>query len=147
MKYLPFQCEYLLGDRQQQQTMVDADNEQGLDPNSSMFQAIIQNPLVQRTLNSPKTFFGNSPSLQTIDSSLLLFFSVMLKISENPGSIANYLNDPEIGNMLLQISRIYHAERDQLHTDTSQRRNSAHQDRSGSRTTESVSGDYDNDSD
>ena len=71
----------------------------------------------------------------------------MLKISENPNSIANYLNDPDIGNMLLQISRIYHAERDQMHTAMTQRRPSDYQERSSSRTTDSISGDFDNDSD
>jgi hypothetical protein len=39
------------------------------------------------------------------------FHLVMLQIAENPTSITNYLNDPDIGNMLLQISRIYHAEK------------------------------------
>jgi len=52
------QCEYLLSDKQQQQNMNDAEAEQGLDPNSSIFQSIMQNPIVQRTLNSPKTFFS-----------------------------------------------------------------------------------------
>ncbi len=52
------QCEYLLSDKQQQQNMNDAETEQGLDPNSSIFQSIMQNPIVQRTLNNPKTFFS-----------------------------------------------------------------------------------------
>ena len=30
---------------------------------------------------------------------------------ENPVSIAHYLDDPQIRTMLLQISRIYHAEK------------------------------------
>jgi hypothetical protein len=38
--------------------MNDAETEQGLDPNSSIFQSIMQNPIVQRTLNNPKTFFS-----------------------------------------------------------------------------------------
>jgi hypothetical protein len=40
--------------------MNDAETEQGLDPNSSIFQSIMQNPIVQRTLNNPKTFFSKS---------------------------------------------------------------------------------------
>jgi hypothetical protein len=38
--------------------MNDAESEQGLDPNTSIFQSIMQNPIVQRTLNNPKTFFS-----------------------------------------------------------------------------------------
>ena len=51
--------------------------------------------------------------------------------------------------MLLQISRIYHAERDQMQTALNEQRcTSDQQERSSSRTTESVSGaDFANDSD
>ncbi|CAF1604777.1 unnamed protein product [Adineta ricciae] len=123
-------CEYLLSDKQQQQNMNDAESEQGLDPNSSIFQSIMQNPVVQRTLNNPKTFF------------------IMLQIAENPTSITNYLSDPEIGNMLLQISRIYHAEKENMNTSTTTRHDSSdQQDENLSRTTGSVSGDFDDDSD
>ncbi|CAF3120473.1 unnamed protein product [Rotaria socialis] len=122
-------CEYLLSDRQQQQNMNDAENEQGLDPNSSIFQSIMQNAIVQKTLNSPKTFF------------------IMLQIAENPTSITNYLNDPEIGNMLLQISRIYHAEKENINPSVSNRSDSDHQEERLSRTTGSISGDFDDDSD
>ncbi|CAF3902672.1 unnamed protein product, partial [Rotaria magnacalcarata] len=122
-------CEYLLSDRQQQQNMNDAENEQGLDPNSSIFQSILQNAIVQKTLNSPKTFF------------------IMLQIAENPTSITNYLNDPEIGNMLLQISRIYHAEKENMNPSVSNRSDSDHQEERLSRTTGSISGDFDDDSD
>ncbi|CAF1043698.1 unnamed protein product [Rotaria sordida] len=109
-------CEYLLSDKQQQQNMNDAEAEQGLDPNSSIFQSIMQNPIVQKTLNSPKTFF------------------IMLQIAENPTSITNYLNDPEIGNMLLQISRIYHAEKENMNTSVSNSHDSDHQEERLSRT-------------
>ncbi|UJR30120.1 hypothetical protein I4U23_017661 [Adineta vaga] len=122
-------CEYLLSDRQQQQNMNDAESEQGLDPNSSIFQAIMQNPIVQRTLNNPKTFF------------------IMLQISENPTSITNYLSDPEIGNMLLQISRIYHAEKENMSISTATRIDSDQHEENLSRTTGSISGDFDDDSD
>ncbi|CAF1121397.1 unnamed protein product [Rotaria sp. Silwood1] len=122
-------CEYLLSDKQQQQNMNDAETEQGLDPNSSIFQSIMQNPIVQKTLNSPKTFF------------------IMLQIAENPTSITNYLNDPEIGNMLLQISRIYHAEKENMNTSVSNSHDSDHQEERSSRTVGSVSGDFDDDSD
>jgi hypothetical protein len=40
----------------------------------------------------------------------------MLQLYENPSSIVTYINDREIGNMFLQISRIYHAERYQMNT-------------------------------
>jgi len=122
-------CEYLLSDKQQQQNMNDAETEQGLDSNSSIFQSIMQNPIVQRTLNNPKTFF------------------IMLQIAENPTTITNYLNDPDIGNMLLQISRIYHAEKENMNIQTNNRHDSDHQEETLSRTTGSVSGDFDDDSD
>jgi hypothetical protein len=71
----------------------------------------------------------------------------MLQISESPTSIANYLNDPEIGNMLLQISRIYHAEKENMNTAVNTRHDSTdHQEESVSRTTGSISGDFDDDS-
>ena len=38
--------------------MSDAETEQGLDRNSNIFQSIMQNPVVQKTLNNPKTFFS-----------------------------------------------------------------------------------------
>ena len=72
----------------------------------------------------------------------------MLQIAENPTSITNYLSDPEIGNMLLQISRIYHAEKENMNTSTTTRHDSSdQQDEHLSRTTGSVSGDFDDDSD
>ncbi|CAF0791010.1 unnamed protein product [Adineta steineri] len=152
-------CEYLLSDKQQQQNMNDAETEQGLDPNSSIFQSIMQNSIVQRTLNNPKTFFSN-----LIYFILLIRFSffpqillVMLQIAENPTTITNYLSDPEIGNMLLQISRIYHAEKENMNTTTittttttatiNNRHDSDQQDENLSRTTGSISGDFDDDSD
>ncbi|CAF1029510.1 unnamed protein product [Rotaria sordida] len=85
-------CEYLITDKEQQ-NILDAINEQGLDPNSNMFQAIMENSVIQRAINNPKIFL------------------VMLQLYENPSTITTYLNDPEVGNMLLQISRIYNAER------------------------------------
>ena len=51
--------------------MNDAETDQGLDPNSSIFQSIMQNPIVQRTLNNPKTFFSNE---QTNISHSCFFF-------------------------------------------------------------------------
>jgi hypothetical protein len=77
----------------------------------------------------------------------------MLQIAENPTSITNYLNDPDIGNMLLQISRIYHAEKENMNTTTtattatSNRHDSDHPEENLSRTTGSISGDFDDDSD
>ena len=71
----------------------------------------------------------------------------MLQIAENPTSITNYLNDPEIGNMLLQISRIYHAEKENMNTSVSNPHDSDHQEERLSRTAGGVSGDFDDDSD
>ena len=59
----------------------------------------------------------------------------MLQIAENPTTITNYLNDPDIGNMLLQISRIYHAEKENKNKSTKHRHDSDHQDETLTRTT------------
>jgi len=97
-------CDYLLGDKQQKQNIIDAHNEQGLDPNSNLFKVIMENPSVQRAVNNPKIFF------------------VMLQLYENQNLVTNFLNDPEIGTMLLQVSRIYHTERYQMDTSNSNQR-------------------------
>jgi hypothetical protein len=56
--------------------MNDAESEQGLDPNSSIFQSIMQNPIVQRTLNNPKTFFSKTKNnFQRKTISLLFLLS------------------------------------------------------------------------
>jgi len=123
-------CTYLIADEQQQQNVIDADSDQSLDPNSSMFHAIMENPVIQRILNNPKIFF------------------VMLQLYENPSSISTYINDPEIGNMLLQISRIYHTERYQMDTsNNNNQQDNNHQGRSSSRMTESINRDLEHDSD
>ncbi|CAF3367427.1 unnamed protein product [Rotaria sp. Silwood1] len=85
-------CEYLIVDKEQQ-NIISATYEQGLDSNSSIFQAIMENSIVQRALNNPRIFL------------------ILLHLYENPSTITTYLNDPDVGYMLLQISRIYNAER------------------------------------
>jgi hypothetical protein len=53
----------------------------------------------------------------------------MLQLYENPSLVTSFLNESEFGNMLLQISRIYHTERYQMDTSNSnndqQERNSS----------------------
>ncbi|XP_025112837.1 ubiquitin-associated domain-containing protein 1-like [Pomacea canaliculata] len=78
-------CDWLLGDRKEQSAMV----EEGLDPSSPVYQAIMQNPTVQLGLNNPRC---------------LLAFLQML---ENPLAASQWLNDPETGPILMQVSRIY----------------------------------------
>jgi len=46
----------------------------------------------------------------------------MLQLYENQNLVTNFLNDPEIGTMLLQVSRIYHTERYQMDTSNSNQR-------------------------
>jgi len=87
-------CDFLLSDETQQKKFEEHQNDRMLDPNSRLFQAIVENAVVQRTLNIPKTFF------------------VLLQLSENSGSIANFMNDPDIAHMLVEISRIYHSEKE-----------------------------------
>lgn len=73
--------DWLLGDRQ-------VVSEQGLDANSPLYTAIMDHPIVQLGMTNPR---------------ILHAFEDML---ENPGNSGQYINDPEIGPVLLQISRI-----------------------------------------
>ncbi|KAI5613239.1 ubiquitin-associated domain-containing protein 1 [Silurus asotus] len=78
-------CEWLLGDRKPSPEELD----KGIDINSPLFQAILENPVVQLGLTNPKT---------------LLAFEDML---ENPLNSTQWMNDPETGPVMLQISRIF----------------------------------------
>ncbi|XP_058998039.1 ubiquitin-associated domain-containing protein 1 [Mustela lutreola] len=78
-------CEWLLGDRKPSPEELD----KGIDPDSPLFQAILDNPVVQLGLTNPKT---------------LLAFEDML---ENPLNSSQWMNDPETGPVVLQISRIF----------------------------------------
>ncbi|KAK7094832.1 ubiquitin-associated domain-containing protein 1-like [Littorina saxatilis] len=78
-------CDWLLGDRRERAAVV----EEGLDPSSLVYQAIMENPTVQLGLNNPRC---------------LLAFLQML---ENPIAANQWLNDPETGPILMQVSRIY----------------------------------------
>uniref|UniRef100_A0A8C4WZ52 UBA domain containing 1 n=1 Tax=Eptatretus burgeri TaxID=7764 RepID=A0A8C4WZ52_EPTBU len=77
-------CEWLLGESQ-----VPVIDEEGVDPQSPLFQAILENPVVQLGLSNPK---------------LLLAFEDML---QNPLNSTQWMNDPETGPVMLQISRIF----------------------------------------
>ena len=48
------QCEWLLGDRKPSPEELD----KGIDPESPLFQAILDNPVVQLGLTNPKTLLG-----------------------------------------------------------------------------------------
>ncbi|XP_069097739.1 ubiquitin-associated domain-containing protein 1 [Pleurodeles waltl] len=78
-------CEWLLGDRKPSPEELD----KGIDTSSPLFQAILDNPVVQLGLTNPKT---------------LLAFEDML---ENPLNSTQWMNDPETGPVMLQISRIF----------------------------------------
>ncbi|XP_069465657.1 ubiquitin-associated domain-containing protein 1 [Ambystoma mexicanum] len=78
-------CEWLLGDRKPSPEELD----KGIDTTSPLFQAILDNPVVQLGLTNPKT---------------LLAFEDML---ENPLNSTQWMNDPETGPVMLQISRIF----------------------------------------
>ncbi|XP_078082400.1 ubiquitin-associated domain-containing protein 1 isoform X1 [Mustelus asterias] len=78
-------CEWLLGDRKPSPEELD----RGIDTESPLFQAILDNPVVQLGLINPKT---------------LLAFEDML---ENPLNSTQWMNDPETGPVMLQISRIF----------------------------------------
>ncbi|KAM8934442.1 ubiquitin-associated domain-containing protein 1 [Pelodytes ibericus] len=78
-------CEWLLGDKKPSPEDLD----KGIDTASPLFQAILDNPVVQLGLTNPKT---------------LLAFEDML---ENPLNSTQWMNDPETGPVMLQISRIF----------------------------------------
>ncbi|XP_075041912.1 ubiquitin-associated domain-containing protein 1 [Mixophyes fleayi] len=78
-------CEWLLGDKKPSPEDLD----KGIDTSSPLFQAILDNPVVQLGLINPKT---------------LLAFEDML---ENPLNSTQWMNDPETGPVMLQISRIF----------------------------------------
>ncbi|XP_064616494.1 ubiquitin-associated domain-containing protein 1-like isoform X2 [Liolophura sinensis] len=82
-------CDWLLSETRP----VPDDLDQGLDTSGPIYQAIMANPTVQLGLNNPR--------------SLLAF----LQMLDNPFSTSQWLSDPETGPMLVQISRIYHAEK------------------------------------
>lgn len=77
-------CDWLLGDRQGGMEDIN----QGLEQSSPLYQAIMENPLVQLSLNNAR---------------VLGAFEDML---DNPSSSSFYINDPETGPVLLQVSRI-----------------------------------------
>ncbi|XP_047131066.2 ubiquitin-associated domain-containing protein 1 isoform X1 [Hydra vulgaris] len=76
--------DWLLGDRQTAEVTPDG----GLDPQSPLYIAIMDHPVVQLGMTNPR---------------ILHAFEDML---ENPNNSGQYINDPEIGPVLLQISRI-----------------------------------------
>ncbi|XP_064649916.1 ubiquitin-associated domain-containing protein 1-like isoform X2 [Lineus longissimus] len=83
-------CEWLLGDRK---APPPEDSQEGLDVDGPIYKAIMSNPVVQLGLNNRR--------------SLSAFVSML----DNPATTSHWLNDPETGPMLVQISRIYHAEK------------------------------------
>lgn len=82
-------CEWLLGDRRP--SLQDFDK--GLDPESTIYKAIMNNASVQLSLNNPR---------------MLLAFLSML---DNPNSANLWLNDPEAAPALNTIFKIYHSEK------------------------------------
>lgn len=82
-------CEWLLGDRRPK----PVDLQLGLDTSSSIYRSIVNNPVVQLGLCSPKTLLA------------------LLQMLENPGCASRWLNDSDTAPILSQIFRIYHAEK------------------------------------
>ncbi|XP_022326118.1 ubiquitin-associated domain-containing protein 1-like isoform X2 [Crassostrea virginica] len=82
-------CEWLLGDRKTNTQDLD----EGLDTSGAVYKAIMANPQVQLGLNNPRC---------------LLAFLQML---DSPLAAQQWLSDPDTGPLLVQVSRIYHAEK------------------------------------
>lgn len=72
---------------------VDCGALEGLDPASSLYSAIVSNHVIQLALTSHKTLIA------------------LLHILENPETRQQWLRDADLNPMLVQISRIYHAEK------------------------------------
>lgn len=56
MYHSVLQCEWLLGDRKPS----PEDMDKGIDTDSPLFQAILENPVVQLGLTNPKTLLGTA---------------------------------------------------------------------------------------
>lgn len=82
-------CEWLLSDKK----LPNEDVDEGFEADSPLLKAILANPTVQLGLNNPRC---------------LLAFIQML---EHPLSASHWLSDAETGPVLVQVSRIYHAEK------------------------------------
>lgn len=82
-------CEWLLGEKKTSSQDLD----EGLDTNGAVYKAIMANPQVQLGLNNPRC---------------LLAFLQML---DSPLATQQWLTDPDTGPLLVQVSRIYHAEK------------------------------------
>ena len=54
--FIFLQCDWLLGDRK---TRAQDDEQEGLDPSSQKYKALVSNPNVQLGLNNPRCLLGN----------------------------------------------------------------------------------------
>lgn len=113
------QCEWLLGDRKPS----PEDMDKGIDTDSPLFQAILENPVVQLGLTNPKTLLGTSrfvrkrqletsPRITDVEfaSHVCVYVCVCVAFEdmlENPLNSTQWMNDPETGPVMLQISRIF----------------------------------------
>lgn len=86
-------CEWLLGKRRPSLQDLDI----GLDPEGSIYKAIMSNPHIQLSLTNPK---------------MLLAYLSML---ETPTSTSVWINDPEVSPVLSQIFKTYYAEKHAIH--------------------------------
>lgn len=66
---------------------------QGLDTEGAIYKAIIANPVIQLGMNSPKVLYA------------------FLHMLENPNCANRWLRDPDTAPLLIQIFKIYHAEK------------------------------------
>lgn len=86
-------CEWLLSDKK----VPCEETDEGFETDSPLLKAILANPTVQLGLNNPRC---------------LIAFIQML---EQPLSASHWLSDAETGPVLVQVSRIYHAEKNSEH--------------------------------
>ncbi|KAK2577325.1 hypothetical protein KPH14_003454 [Odynerus spinipes] len=86
-------CEWLLGERRPSLQDLDV----GLDPEGSIYKAIMSNPHIQLSLTNSK---------------MLLAYLSML---ETPTSTSVWINDPEVSPVLSQIFKTYSAEKHAIH--------------------------------
>lgn len=70
----------------------------------------MESPIIQRSINNPQIFFGEFITFN-IRIIPLIFLVVLLHLYEDPGLITLLLNEPDVGYLLVELSRIYHGER------------------------------------
>src|SRR4051812_7737826 len=85
---------WLLGDREVVHDSDEEANDITLDENNPLLQLILNNPSVQSALTNNRVV------------------QALRRLIEDPSTVSQYLNDPEIGHVILQVHNIINANPD-----------------------------------